>query len=65
MGYSGEKVSVNPESFSVENGKLYLFYKTFFNDTKAKWGKNTASLKKEADKNWSNLLNTSNHESKN
>lgn len=58
MGYSGEKVSINPESFSIENGKLYLFYKTFFNDTKAKWNEKTVSLKKEADKNWSNLLNT-------
>lgn len=65
MGYSGEKVSINPESFSIENGKLYLFYKTFFNDTKAKWSENTTSLKKEADKNWSNLLNNSNHENKN
>lgn len=62
MGYNGEKVSINPKSFSVENGKLYLFYKTFFNDTKAKWRDNTASLKKEADKNWNTLLNTSNHD---
>lgn len=65
MGYSGEKVSINPESFSIENGKLYLFYKTIFNDTKAKWRENTTSLKKVADKNWSTLLNTSNHENKN
>lgn len=65
MGNSGEKIAINPESFSVENGKLYLFYKTFFNDTKAKWLKNTVSLKKEADENWNNLLNTTNHEDKN
>lgn len=65
MGYTGEKVSVNPESFSIENGKLYLFYKTFFNDTKAKWQKNTKALKKEADHNWNAFINTSNHENKN
>lgn len=65
MGNSGEKVPINPESFSIENGKLYLFYKTFFNDTKAKWSEKTVILKKEADENWSNLLNTSNHENKN
>ncbi|MGB0186941.1 MAG: YHS domain-containing (seleno)protein [Flavobacteriaceae bacterium] len=65
MAYSGEKVPINPESFSIENGKLYLFYKTFFNDTKAKWTENTAALKEKADKNWINLLKTSKNENKN
>ena len=65
MAYSGEKVPINPESYSIENGKLYLFYKTFFNDTKVKWTENTAALKEKADKNWINLLKTSKNENKN
>ena len=28
MGYNGEKVEINPESYSIEDKKLYLFYKT-------------------------------------
>ena len=27
MGKKGEKVSINPKAFSIEDGKLYLFYK--------------------------------------
>lgn len=65
MGYSGEKVSIDPESYTIENGKLYLFYKSFFNDTKAKWDKNTSALKEEADTNWNIILKTQNHENKN
>lgn len=64
MGYNGEKVSVNPESFSIENDKLYLFYKTFFNDTKSKWNKNTAELKNNAEENWNKLLNSPKNENK-
>ncbi len=60
MGYNGEKVSINPESFSIENGKLYLFYKTFFNDTKTKWLENTKVLKEKADENWNNYITNEN-----
>lgn len=65
MGYSGEKVPIDPESFTIENDKLYLFYKSFFNDTKAKWIKNTSDLKEKADTNWNTLLINQNHENKN
>jgi len=33
----GEKVEIDPESFVVTDGKLYVFYKSFFNDTRSKW----------------------------
>ena len=52
MGKSGEKVSVDPETFKITNGKLYFFYNKFFNNTLNDWNKNEAALKKAADANW-------------
>ncbi|HOD10698.1 MAG TPA: YHS domain-containing (seleno)protein, partial [Flavobacterium sp.] len=31
MGDYGEKVEINPETFKIIDGKLYLFYNAFFN----------------------------------
>ena len=55
MGEKGEKVSVDPETFKIVNGKLYLFYNRFFNNTLKDWNKNEATLKKNADVNWPKL----------
>ena len=33
MGAKGEKVEVDPETFKIVDGKLYLFYNKFFNNT--------------------------------
>lgn len=52
MGATGEKVVVDPETFKVMNGKLYLFYNKFFNNTLKSWNKDEASLKQKADANW-------------
>ena len=57
MGYNGEKVEINPESYSIEDKKLYLFYKTTFTDTKKKWMKKNTPLKLEANQNWNQWLN--------
>lgn len=56
MGYNGKKIEINPESFSIENKKLYLFYKTTFTNTKKKWAKNNKKLKFKADQNWNKQL---------
>jgi len=56
MGNSGEKVSVDPETFKIVNGKLYLFYNRFFTNTLKDWNKNEAALKKMADANWPKLF---------
>lgn len=45
IGNSGEKVDVYPFSYSIENGELYLFYKSYFNDTREKWIQNHKELK--------------------
>jgi YHS domain-containing protein len=55
MGSKGEKVSVNPETFKVTGGKLYLFYNKFFNNTLTEWNKNEAGLKPKADANWKKI----------
>jgi YHS domain-containing protein len=52
MGESGEKVEVDPKTFKVLEGKLYLFYNFYFTNTLTKWNEHEAVLKSKADKNW-------------
>jgi YHS domain-containing protein len=52
MGKEGEKVSIDPETFKILNGKLYLFYNKFFNNTLKSWNKDETNLKAKADANW-------------
>lgn len=56
MGSSGEKVEINPETFKIIDGKLYLFYNAFFNNTLKSWNKDEASLKGKADANWKKII---------
>lgn len=37
MASKGEKISINPKTFEIRNGKLYLFYNAFFNNTLDNW----------------------------
>ena len=55
MGANGEKVEIDPETFKILNGKLYLFYHSWTNNTLTKWNKDETHLKTEADKNWTKL----------
>ncbi|MFV8370514.1 YHS domain-containing (seleno)protein [Flavobacterium sp. LB2R40] len=52
MGDSNEKVPINPETFKISNGKLYLFYNAYFNNTLKSWNKNESGLMSKADVNW-------------
>lgn len=54
MGATGEKVSVDPETFKIIDGELYLFYNRFFINTITSWNKDQEHLKTQADKNWKN-----------
>jgi YHS domain-containing protein len=56
MGESGEKVEIDPETFKILNGKLYLFYNKRFNNTLKTWNKKEPVLKSKADANWSKLF---------
>lgn len=55
LGDYGKKVEVNPETFKITDGKLYLFYNAFFNNTLKSWNKDEKNLKEKADKNWISL----------
>lgn len=56
MGNSNEKVEVDPETYKIVGGKLYLFYNAYFNNTKKDWNKNERNLKAKANKNWAKFL---------
>lgn len=56
MGSSGEKVEVDPETFKIIDGKLYLFYNAYFNNTLKSWNKDESNLKKKADANWTKII---------
>ena len=57
MGSSGDKVEINPETFKIIDGKLYLFYNAFFNNTLKSWNKDEKNLKSKADRNWKKIIN--------
>ncbi|TRX24981.1 YHS domain protein [Flavobacterium franklandianum] len=57
MGSSGDKVTINPETFKIIEGKLYLFYNAFFNNTLKNWNKDEVNLKKKAETNWKKTIN--------
>jgi len=57
MGDYGEKVEINPETFKIIDGKLYLYYNAFFNNTLKSWNKDETNLKKKADSNWKKFYN--------
>jgi hypothetical protein len=56
MGETGEKVKVDPETFKIIDGKLYLFYNFWGNNTLVDWNKNEAPLKMKADQNWKKIV---------
>lgn len=58
MGAKGEKVAVDPETFKILNGKLYLFYNAYFNNTLKTWNKDEAALKQAADRSWNTIRNS-------
>jgi len=56
MADKGEKVTINPKTFEIRNGKLYLFYNAYFNNTYESWLEEMpAKLIKKADVSWSNI----------
>lgn len=52
MGSYGSKVEVDPGTYKITKGKLYLFYNRLFNNTLKSWNKNEAVLLKAADASW-------------
>lgn len=56
MGVDGSKVKIDPETFKVINGKLYLFYNFGFTNTLEPWNENEADLLNKADEYWSKMI---------
>ena len=54
-----KKVPVNPETFRIDDGKLYLFYNDFWEgkpfNTIVPWINNEAEMQKMAETNWKSL----------
>lgn len=56
MGENGEKVKVDPETYKIVDGKLYLFYNFWTTNTLYDWNKNEKKLKEAGDRNWSKIV---------
>ncbi len=52
MGAKNEKVEVDPETFKIKDGKVYLFYNRFFTNTLEDWNKDEPRLLPAADRHW-------------
>ncbi len=56
MGETGEQVKIDPKTFTITNGRLYLFYNFWGNNTLKSWKQNEKILKAAGDKNWEQIV---------
>jgi YHS domain-containing protein len=56
MGHDGSKVDVDPETFKLSDGKLFLFYHQFFNNTLKTWNQDETRLHIQADTHWRKMI---------
>ncbi len=56
MGDSGEKVKVDPETYKILDGRLYLFYNFWGNNTLKTWNGQEQKLKEAADRSWNKFI---------
>jgi len=53
----GKKVGVNPKTFTITDGKLYLFYNSWGVNTLNKWNEEGAQdLQNKADAKWKTII---------
>ena len=57
MAKDEKKERVNPKSFLIIDGELYLFYKYYFIDKRYKWLESKSDLKKQAEQYWKKITN--------
>jgi YHS domain-containing protein len=56
MGENGEKVKIDPETYTILDGRLYLFYNFWGNNTLKDWKKDERKLQEAGDHNWKKLI---------
>ena len=53
---SGDKVKIDPETFKIIDGKLYLFYNFRFTNTLKSWNKDESNLLPKAERQWVKII---------
>lgn len=56
IGVDGSKVKIDPETYKIVDGELYLFYNFFPVNTLKKWNDNEKQLKQKADTQWTEII---------
>lgn len=56
LAANGNKMEPDPETYKILDGKVYLFYNSFFNNTLPKWNEDEANMKTKADEVWQKML---------
>jgi len=56
MGDTGKKVEIDPETYKIVDGKLYLFYNKYFTNTLKYWNEDEKNLKEKANINWLKII---------
>lgn len=63
MSKNGEKMSINPTIFKIQNDRLFLFYDNFFTSKRDDWEQEKPhQLEKEADNHWKKILSKKRNE---
>jgi len=55
IGAKAEKIKINPKTFEIREGKLYLFYNAWGVNTLELWLQDVKVLQEKADKHWVDL----------
>jgi YHS domain-containing protein len=56
LGARNMKVEIDPDTFKIIDGKLYLFYNAYFNNTLTSWNKDEKNLLPKSIANWAKLI---------
>lgn len=56
MGETGEKVKIDPETYKILEGKLYVFYNFWTSNTLTDWNKNEKNLQGMGDRYWKKII---------
>jgi YHS domain-containing protein len=57
MGVNGKRIKIDPSTYKIINGKLFLFSNFNGNNSLLRWNKEEKKLKPAADKFWSKNMN--------